>query len=66
MLSTIKQALNTVPDVPFSEYYQEYITCMEDLILSKEVHSVEKNVFTLSDITKLMKELNKLHQGVSQ
>jgi hypothetical protein len=59
MLDTIKQYINTSPDVPFSEYYQGYICKVQDYTLDQELKMLGKSDALSIDklIAKLMKEM---------
>lgn len=57
MLDTIKQYINTLPNIPFSEYYQGYICRIQDHSLELETSDLKK--FDVSSINKL---IHRLHQ----
>lgn len=59
MLDTIKHYINTLPDIPFSEYYQGYICKIQDYTLDQELKILGKSDALSIDklIAKLMKEM---------
>lgn len=59
MLDTIKYYINTLPDIPFSEYYQGYICKIQDYTLDQELKILRNSDALSIDklIAKLMKEM---------
>lgn len=59
MLNTIKQYINTLPDISFNQYYQQYINDVQDYTLGQEVKDLRNADILSIDrlIAKLMKEV---------
>jgi uncharacterized protein YprB with RNaseH-like and TPR domain len=59
MLDTVKQLISSTPDIPFSQYYQQYINDIQDQSLGFEVDDLNKaDILSLDRlITKLYKEM---------
>ena len=57
MLETIKQLINNNPDTSFTEYYQQYVTEVQDRSLDVEVNRLKN-----ADILSLDKLLSKLYK----
>lgn len=59
MLDTIKQYIDTLPDIPFSEYYQGYICKVQDYTLDQELKLLENSDALSIDklVDKIVKEL---------
>lgn len=59
MLDTVKQLISSTSDIPFSQYYQQYINDIQDQSLGFEVSRLKKADVLFLDklITKLYKEM---------
>ena len=59
MLDTIKQYIDTLPDIPFSAYYQGYICKVQDYTLDQELKLLENSDALSIDklVDKIVKEL---------
>ncbi len=59
MLDNVKQLISSIPDIPFSQYYQQYINDIQDQSLGFEVDDLNKaDILSLDRlITKLYKEM---------
>jgi hypothetical protein len=60
MLHTIKQYIDTLSDLSFSQYYQQYINNVQDYTLGQEVKDLRNADILSIDrlIAKLMKEVD--------
>ena len=57
MLSTVKTYIQELPDIPFEDYYQNYIFDVQDRNIEMEVYSIKTN-----DILSLDRLIAKLHK----
>lgn len=57
MLDNIKQLISSTPDIPFSQYYQQYINDIQDQSLGYEVEDLNK-----ADLLSLDRLINKLYK----
>ena len=59
MLETIKSYINGIPDIPFEDYYQNYICEVQDRNIESEIEFVQSDdILTMSALlTRLHKEL---------
>ncbi len=61
MLSTVKSYILGLEDIPFYDYYQEYIFYVQDVNIETEVRSIKPN-----DVISLDKLIAKLHRELMQ
>lgn len=65
MLELIKNTINTLPDISFGEYYQQYVIKTQDAILDNMLNIAGKQYTDIEDVTELIKGLNKLTKELS-
>lgn len=58
MLNSIREAINNLPDTPFSELYQRYVASVQDSIIQHDVDLAEKDYTSLEDACQLIKGVN--------
>ena len=56
MLESVKNIIAELPDIPFWEYYQNYICEVQDLNIKAEIENLKTDEIT--SITKLISRLN--------
>ena len=61
MLETVKQHIREVPDISFSDYYQNYICEVQDQNIVAEISSVKT-----ADITSLNKLIARLNMELDR
>lgn len=61
VLPTLKQIIKSAPDVPFSQYYQQYICDVQDQAIEYEIDSLNNaDILSLDAlISKLFSEIKK-------
>lgn len=65
MLESIKNTIDTLPDISFGEYYQQYVIQTQDVILDNMLNIADKQYTDIEDVTELIKGLNKLTKELS-
>lgn len=58
MLDDIKQCIRTLPNVDFSEYYQQYVKQVQDSILDNDLLQASHCYKMIEDTPKLLSGLN--------
>lgn len=60
MLDNIKQSIIDLPDKPFKDFYQEYISDLEDDIIAYDIEKANSRFRSIEDITDIVKGINQL------
>lgn len=60
MLDTIKQAIVDLPDIPFEEYYQQYVQECSSRVVEHNVQRSSLEFRNIEDIPSAIKGLNTL------
>lgn len=65
MLSTIKEAVNNLPSKPFSEFYQEFISHVEDELIEYDMKKANSSFHSIEDVTDIVRGINKLTEELT-
>ncbi len=64
MLDTIKEELNNLDDVPFKDFYQDYIVGIQQNIMTNDMRKANYTFNSIDDVSYIIKGLNKLVEGL--
>lgn len=60
MLDVVKQTIESLPDKSFGEFYQNYISDLEDSIIEHDMKKASSTFHSIEDVTDIIKGINKL------
>lgn len=66
MLSSVKQAIDSLPEKDFSEFYQEYIISTQDRIINHDLDLASRVFHNVEDVTYLIQGLNTLTEELKK
>lgn len=58
MLNSIREAIKELPELEFSEFYQEYVRTMQDKIIDHDIQLARHDYTSLEDAIQIMSGLN--------
>lgn len=66
MLDSVKKELNALPSSSFSDFYQDYVAHIEELIIQHDVKKACSVVKSIDNIPDIIRGLNKLTEELNQ
>lgn len=66
MLDTVECAIKNLPSISFEEFYSDYVSDMEEYILSEEMHRVSAQIYTSRNVAKVERSIELLIKGVKE
>ena len=66
MLKTIKQAIDDLPEQTFSEFYQSYVSDVQDQIIQHDIGLASTCYKSLEDTRDLIKGINEIAEELKK